>query len=230
MQIIKNEKTIQRNARVGFILSIAAFLILGAGMYISFAQPDYFYLSIIALLVGFFLSQIGIFFTNRWGRTVRPDQILDKALKGLDKQYSIYHYLTPSSHLLIGPAGIWVLLPKHQRGTITYQKSRWRQKGGGILLSYLKIFGQEGIGRPDLEIESEVDKMEIFLKKNLPDLEIPPINVALVFFHPDVNLQVDDAPTPTLPDKKLKDLIRKEAKTKPISMSDIQAIQDFLGE
>ena len=141
----------------------------------------------------------------------------------------IYHYITTSAHLLVGPAGIWVLLPKHQRGMITYQKNRWRQKGGGILLAYLKIFGQEGIGRPDLEIESETEKVEKFLTKHLPDIEIPAINAALVFFHPDVNLQVEDAPHPTLTDRKLKDLIRKAAKSKPISMHVVQTIQEFLG-
>ncbi|MGD2156703.1 MAG: hypothetical protein PVG14_04815 [Anaerolineales bacterium] len=197
-------------------------------MYITFARPDLFSLSIGALLVGFILSQIGIYFTNRWGRRPRPDEHLDQALKGLNKQYKLFHYETPASHLLVGPAGVWVLLPKNQRGTITYQKKRWRQKGGGLLLSYLKIFAQEGLGRPDLEIQSETEAVNRFLEDKLADSEVPPIRAALVFTHPDVEVEADDAPVPTLHALKLKDFIRKTAKSDPLSMEKVKTINDTL--
>ena len=115
MNIIKNEKMIRRNARIGGIVTIVSLVVLGIGMYITFARPEMFSLSILALLVGFLLSQVGIFFTNRWGRKPRPDEMLDQSLKGLDDRYSLYHYATPVSHLLIGPAGIWTLHPKTQK-------------------------------------------------------------------------------------------------------------------
>ena len=67
MKIIKNEKTINRNARIGQILSIVAMVTLGLGLYITFSNPEQITLSIMALMVGFLLSQIGIYFTNRWG-------------------------------------------------------------------------------------------------------------------------------------------------------------------
>ncbi|MBU0511973.1 MAG: hypothetical protein KKD28_13985 [Chloroflexi bacterium] len=229
MNIVKNERTIKRNSRIGQIVTIAALAILGGGMYITFTKPEMINISITALLAGFLLSQIGIYFTNRWGRKPRPDDLLDQALKGLDKNYTIYHYHTPASHVLVGPAGVWTLIPKHQRGTVTYSKNRWRQKGGGVFLAYLKIFAQEGIGRPDLELESEVDALKRYLAKKLPDLELPPIQAALVFTHPEADIQVDEAPAPTLPMKKLKDFIRKSAKGKPISSETVQAIQDVLG-
>jgi len=93
----------------------------------------------------------------------------------------------------------------------------------------LKIFAQEGIGRPDLEIESDTDKLTKFLRKNLPeDLEVPDIRAALVFSHPEAEIQAENAPAPTLPVKKLKDLIRKTAKGKPIKMETVQQIQAIL--
>ena len=228
MNIVKNDRLIQRNARISSIVTLSSLVILGIGMYITFSRPELINWSIIALLVGFLLSQFGIFMTNRWGRKPRPDEMLDSSLKGLDKRYSLYHYATSSAHVLVGPAGIWTLIPKHQRGTITYQKNRWRQKGGGVLFAYLKAFAQEGLGRPDLEMESEIDGLGKYLKKKLPDLELPDIQAALVFFHPDVDLQVDDAPAPALYAKKLKEFIRKNGKDKPLPAEISNAIQDAL--
>lgn len=225
MKIVKNEKMIQRNARIGSVVTIVSLAILGVGMYITFMRPEQFYLSVIALLVGFLLSQVGIFYTNRWSRKPRPDEMLEQALKGLDDRYGLYHYHTPASHLLVGPAGIWTLHPKTQRGSITYNKNRWRQRGGGILQGYLRIFAQEGIGRPDLEIDSDVDGLSKYLKRHLPDFDLPPIQSALVFFHPEINLQVEDAPAPTLFAKKLKDFIRKTAKENPLSSEIVEVIQ-----
>ena len=72
-------------------------------------------------------------------------------------------------HLLLGPSGIWVLLPRHQTGKIIYQKGRFKQKGGGILQGYLRMFAQEGMGRPDLELEGEIDAVKRFIKKKLPE-------------------------------------------------------------
>jgi hypothetical protein len=231
MKIIKDEKVIKRNARIGQVLSIVAMAVLGVGIYITFARQDLFNLSILALMVGFLLSQLGIHYTNSWGRRPRPDESLDKALKGLDSRYSLYHYVLPGTHVLVGPAGVWTLFPKRQGGTITYSKNRWRQKTKGVLSAYLKIFAQEGLGRPDLEIQSETEALARFLKKKFPELETPPIQAAMVFFHPDVDLQVEeDAPVQALPGAKLKDFIRKTAKEKPISLDAVSTIQDFLGE
>lgn len=229
MKVIIDEKLIKRNARIGQVLTVVSLVTLGAGMFITFQRPELIGVSVAALLVGFLLSQIGIYFTNRWGRHPRPDEQITLALKGLDKRYALYHYQTPASHLLVGPAGVWVLIPKHQRGTITYQKNRWKQSGGGFIQNYLKIFAQEGIGRPDLEIESETEGVQKYLKKALPEgTELPTIQAALVFSNPDVNLQADEAPAPTLPTKKLKDFMRNTAKEKPISADMISLIQQTI--
>jgi len=229
MNIVRNEKMVARNAKIGSAITLVSLAVLGTGMYITFKRPDLFSLSIGALLLGFILSQVGILYTNRWGRKPRPDQVLDLALKGLDKNYTLYHYHTPVAHLLVGPAGIWSLIPKHQRGTITYAKNRWRQKGGGVIQSYLKFFAQEGIGRPDLEVASDIEVLNKYFKKHMPDVELPTIQSALVFFHPDVVLEADEAPTPTLLDKKLKDFIRKAAKEKTIKPEMVTLIQETLG-
>jgi hypothetical protein len=227
MEINTNERLIHRNARIGQITSIIGLIVLAGGMFISFTRPELFTISLVALLVGFGLSQIGIYFGNRWGRHPRPDEILNTALKGLDGRYRLYHYTTPTSHLLVGPSGIWVLMPRHQGGTITYDeaKKRWRQKGGNI---YLKIFAQESLGRPDLEIGSEIHAVATFLEKHLPDDQVPEVNAALILTNEKAVVDADNAPSPTLDVRKLKDFVRKTAKGKPISLDLVKEIQALI--
>lgn len=228
MNIITNEKLISRNSRIAQITMIGGLLILAGGMYISFRMPEQFNLSLIALILGFILSQVGIYYSNRFSKRPRPYEELNKALKGLDSKYTIFHYNSPATHLLVGPAGIWVLSPRSQRGTITFSKGKWKQKGGNL---YLKIFAQEGLGRPDLEIKDEVGKVERYLQKIFDESEIPQVKAALIFTHEDVTIKVDeavDAPAETIHLKKVKDYLRKVAKTKPISMVDVKEITKVL--
>jgi hypothetical protein len=228
MQIITNEQLIKRNARIGQVTSIAGLGVLVGGMIISFTRPELFAWSLVALLVGFALSQIGIYFGNRWGRRPRPDEVLDVSLKGLDNNYTLYHYSTPTTHLLVGPAGVWVLLPKSQRGRFVYEKGRWRQKGGGILQAYLRIFAQEGLGRPDLEAPVEIASVNKWLKDQLPEEEIP-VEALVVFTNDNAEIEEsEESELAVVHAKKLKDFIRKEAKSKPISLPMVKTVQDAL--
>ena len=228
MKIISNEKLIKRNAKIAQYTGLAGLLVIIGSIYMFFTQPQQFALVWGAVLLGFILSQIGIYFTNRWGRRPRPDEHLTMALKGLDNNYTLYHYTAPTPHLMVGPAGVWVLLPRYQKGIITYQKGRWRQRGGGFMVNYMKIFGQEGLGRPDLEIAAEVESVQNFFQKKLPDLEIPPIHAALVFTDENVQITAEEAPTPTIQVKKLKEMIRKKAKSKALSVDRARLIQQAL--
>jgi hypothetical protein len=228
MKIIKNEKLINRNKQIGQWTSLAALLVLGLGMYISFTRTDLFIYSLAALLVGFTLTQIGMHMGNRYGRSPRPDETLDAGLKGLQNEFTIYHYTAPVSHLLVGPAGIWVLSPYHQRGKVTYKKNRWRMSGGGFLQGYMRIFGQEGLGRPDIEIESEVHALKKYLAGHMDEAQIPPINALLVFTSDDVEIDAADAPIPAMKVKELKEFFRKKAKEKPITADQLAAVRDAL--
>jgi hypothetical protein len=227
MKIVSNEKMIKRNNRIGTYLTFGSLAILGLGLYFSFANTQYFQLSLIALLVGFIMSQIGIYMGNRYGRKPRPDQSISAALKGLEDKYTLYHYMTPVSHLLVGPAGIWILLPYFQTGIISYdeKKKRWRQKGGNL---YLKLFGQENLGRPDLDISPPSTDMKKFLAKTLPGTTPPDIQVALVFTNEKTKVDAENAPIPTLHIDKLKDFIRRQAKKSQATLETINTIQSTL--
>lgn len=222
-----NEPVVKRNARIAQITMLAGLAVLAGGMYVSFAMPEQFYLSIGALLLGFALSQIGIYFSNRWGKRPRPYELLNEALKGLDNKYALYHFYGPAQHMLVSPAGVWVLMPYAQRGRITYEKGRWRQRGGN---PYLKLFAQEGLGRPDLEVGGEIEQVRKFLDRELPGEDIP-VLAALVFTNKRAVVEVPEeagAPAYTVTLDKLKDLVRKKSKDRGLTLEKAAQIREAL--
>ncbi len=229
MKIVTNEKLITRNKKIGQITSITSLVVLGIGLYFSFTSTSPYSVSITfgALILGFLLSQVGIFYGNRWGRSPRPDERLMASLKGLEDRYTFYNYSTAVPHLLVGPPGIWVLIPYSVRGSVTYdeKKSRWRQRGGNW---YLKFFAQEGLGRPDLDALSMINDAEKYIAKNLENFEHPPVQAALVFTNDRTSVDATNAPVPTLPASKLKDFFRKKAKEDPAPIETIRLLQAAL--
>ena len=225
MKIIKNEKLIKRNAKIGSWTSLSALVVLGLGMYFSFTRPELFAISLTALVIGFTLTQVGMYLGNKFGRSPRPDEKLDAGLKGLQNEFVMYHYTTPASHLLVGPAGIWVIKPYHQRGQVTFKKNRWRMSGGGFLQKYMRVFGQEGLGRPDIEVEGDVSLLRKYLLKQMDESEIPEINTLMVFTDESVELDAEGAPIPALKLKQVKDFMRQKAKEKKLSAETINKLK-----
>jgi len=228
MIIHTNEPLIKRNRKIAQISTLSGLMILVAGLIVSFRMPEQVLISLTALIVGFLISQVGIYYTNRWGRSPKPHELLNQALKGMDNKYHLSHYLSPTSHLLIGPSGIWVLMPRSQNGKIFYRNGRWHQKGGNI---FLKVFGAEGLGRPDLEIPYEIERIQKHLSKILPEESLPPIQAAIIFTHPKVVLNLDENEPPVYPTlhiNKLKEWIRKTAKSKLLPQNKIEEYQDLL--
>ena len=230
MKIIKNEKLIKRNSTIGNYLSLGALVVLGIGMYISIKRTDLFPYALVALMAGFFMTQIGIYMGTRYGRSPRPDEKLDAGLKGLQNEFSMYHYTTPASHLMVGPAGVWLLFPYHQRGQVTFRKKRWQMSGGGFLQGYMRIFGQEGIGRPDIDIDNETRALKKYLSKQMDENEIPEINAMLVFTSDEVEIEAADTPVPAMKVKQIKDFFRQKAKEKPIGQTQLAAVKAALPE
>jgi hypothetical protein len=228
MKTIKNETLIKRNAKIGSWTSLAALVVLGLGMYISFTRPELFVYSLGALLLGFILTQVGMYFGNKFGRSPRPDERLDAGLKGLSNEHSLYHYTAPASHVLVGPAGVWVIKPYHQRGQVTFSRNRWRLSGGGFLQSYMRIFGQEGLGRPDVEMESDIKSVRSYLLKHMEADDLPEINPLMVFLNEQVELDAAEAPIPAIKLKQLKDFFRQRAKGKALSPDRIAQVNSAL--
>ncbi len=231
MKIVTNEKLIKRNSQIAKITFYASLAIFAAGLIASFQRPDDPSLltwTMAALILGFTFSQVSIYFQNRFGKKPRPDEHISDSLKGLDAKFTLYHYRSPLSHLLVGPSGVWGFLPYAQNGTIRFDKDRWKQKGGSVLM---RLFGGESLGRPDMEAKAAEKEISNMLIRTFPDQnEFPPIRVALVFTNPAVKIEAEDAPIPTLPAKKLKDIVRKFIKTEAVPDETLAKINQYLEE
>jgi hypothetical protein len=235
MKIIKNEKLIKRNTKIGQYTNLAGIVLLAASMYLGFTSLNKVpsqgetYLLFGAVILAVILTQVSMYFGTRWGR--RPDEAIDKALKGLPGDYTLYHDSSPVPHLIVGPAGVWLILPYHMRGNVTYRKNRWRVGGGGFAQSYLRLFGQESVGRPDLEVGSQAASLEKLLRKKFDAGEqMPPISAALVFLDEQVEVNAEGAPLPTMQVKKLRDVLRKAAKEQPFPATDLERVKAALAK
>lgn len=230
MKIIKNDKLIQRNGKIGQWVSLAALVVLGLGMYISFSKPDLFIYSVFCLVIGFIMTQIGMYMGNRWGRSPRPDEKFDAGLKGLHSDFNLYHYTSPVSHLLVGPSGMWVLLPYHQKGKVQFVKNRWKMSGGGFMQAYMRIFGQESIGRPEIDAENEAQVLKKFLVKKMDEASVPEIKPILVFTSDEVEVEAGDSPVPAMKLKQLKEFLRQGAKNRVLTMQEIKKITELFDQ
>ena len=68
----------------------------------------------------------------------------------------------------------------------------------------MKIFGQEGLGRPDQEIAATQRELLKFLSKNFEGLKLPEPQPVLVFLNDKAEIQASNAPVPTLQPESLK--------------------------
>lgn len=243
MKIIINTKKIERNRKIGSYSLMAGMVVLFGGLFISISQiasgfqdptnppanaePMLNYATL-AMFVGLLLTEISMYFNNRWGRKPTIEEKVSLGLKGLDDRYTLYHHRSPVPSLLVGPAGIWVLLTLYQRGTVTYERGRYMQAGVNW---FTKIFYQEGIGRPELLVQNQIDNMRKFIKENLAEVNaLPDVRAALVFTAATVSVQVndDEAPIPAMHVEKLKDFIRRKTKEQQASPAVLKPLFEAL--
>ncbi|HAE85866.1 MAG TPA: hypothetical protein DCG78_05080 [Anaerolineaceae bacterium] len=233
MNIIRNDKFIKRNKTIGQICTYGSLIILIIGLVLAFGGDISRILwSYAALIVGFILSQIGMYFTNRFGRNPRFDEIFATALEKLRREYTFYVYTSPIPMLLVGPCHIWVPIPLTARGKISYINGKWKQQGGNFLM---KVFGQEGIGKPDREALADEAVIRSFLaSKGIPEEEQPPINHVLVVLMKNTQIgDVSEAPIPLVDLPELKRYIRRidrESCEKPLSEEQLEQINAALSE
>jgi len=196
MQRVANERMIKRRAQAGKFLTYTGVATLVGGLILSFTRreptaADQTMVSILAIL-GMLCWQAGFALTNRWGNSPRRDEVLDKALKGLSKEYTIVHYMLGAKHVLFGPSGIFVLVPQLQ-----IRKGR-------------RGLRRKKLGRIEGDVEIERRALQKKLARVMPENQIPTIRGILVFIHPEVKVSAgQDTPESAVYAKKLKAMIRK---------------------
>jgi hypothetical protein len=228
MKIVSNPKKINLYYKIGMYTSLGSLAFLVGAVILTLSginRPDLTFYSFIAMIAGLILSQVGVYFANRWGKSPRVDERISQGLKGLDDRYTLYHYTTPVPHLLTGPVGIWVITPEYQSGTITFEQNRYRQQGVGF---FGRVVGQEGLGRPEMEANGHKEDFEKFLKKSLPETSQPIVRSMILFTNPKASVQVQDTPIPTMHVEKLKDFVRRKAKEEPANLETVRQVQAVL--
>ncbi len=179
MVVIRNEKRIRRLRLISQVTSFLGFGALLAGLALLFISdnPQVFVMQLGALLVGWLLSQIGIYLAHQYVRKPRPDEVLDEAVKKVARDGRFYHFILPAPHVLLLPDGIIVFVAKYQTGKIRADGDNWKQSGLGLR----RFFGQENLGNPTKEAVSSVAAVASFINKQAPEVEEVPIAAMIVF-------------------------------------------------
>ena len=212
MQLVINEKLLKKNKLIAQIATFSSLAILAIGLVFAFSKDmTKMLLSYLALVLGFILSQIGIFFTNRYARKPRYDEMFADVLQKLNNEYTFYVFQRPVPMFIIGPCNIWIPLPITAGGKIFYSKGKWRQQGGNFMM---KLFAQEGIGRPEVDAITGVREITRLLEaKGISNEEIPEIKTVLVTLAESVEIgDIESAPTPIIELKKLRRFIKHHDK------------------
>ncbi len=214
MRIIRNERHIRTRSFIGRYATLAGLLVLLASLVISFVKPEWILLMLACVTLGIILSMVGGYFADRYAGPLAHHDALVGVLKGLDDHHALVQYVLPASHVLVEPGGCTAVVVKAQEGQVTCQdEGRWKHRQRGKL--FRQFAGQEALGAPDTEGKAQARKLEHWLARHLPDVEVP-VRAAIVFVNPEVTLDADRSPVPAFYGKKVKAWLRGPGKLKPL--------------
>ncbi len=209
MKLVRNEKHIKQNKLIGKILTFASLGVLGLGLYFAFQKEGTMILySYICLIVGFLLTQIGLNFVNRYGRSPRYDEIFGTAFEKLRHEYTYYVYSSPLPMLLMGPCRIWLPIPVNATGELSFQDGKWVHKTRNRIQ---KMMGQDSVGKPEKEVAEAAAALSKYLtEKGIPVDMHPELKPILVVYLKETQLgDVSKAPYPVVEMEDLKRYIRR---------------------
>jgi hypothetical protein len=228
MIVLRDEQRIARLRRISQYLNLASMAALVAGLVMIFFtnNANIFLYQLIALVVGWGLSQIGLYLAHRYLRDPRPDQVLDKAVrKAARKDGRLYHYLLPAPHVLLLPSGILLFVTKFQAGRISVDGDKWRHSGVGMR----RFFAQEGLGNPSREAESQVRAMADYIRNHVPDVEVEdiPIEPVIVFTASNItDLDTKNSRIPAMHQSKLNGFVRQlRDRLEPLPQADYEQVR-----
>jgi len=222
MRIIQNERRIRVSRNIGRILPWIGLAVLAVGWVLSLRGPEALPALLASLPIGVVISMIGGFFADRFVGPLAHHEALQKALKGLDQNYALVHYLLPAPHVLISPGGCTVLVVKSHAGEVTFDGKRWKHRDRGKF--FRQLAGQEGLGNPAAEAERQTKQLQKWISEQLPGVDIP-IQTAILFVHPRVRLDTNDSPVPTFyGSKKIRAWLRGPGKQTRLKSEDYRAL------
>ena len=232
MKLVRNEKHINKNKLIGKILTFASLGVLGLGLYFAFQREGgaYIFYSYACLIVGFLLTQFGINFVNRYGRSPRYDEIFGTVFEKLRHEYTYYVYSSPLPMLLMGPCRIWMPIPINATGELSYVDGKWIHKTRNRIQ---KMMGQDSIGKPEREIaEASASLSKHLIEKGIPVEMHPELKPIMVVYLKETQLgEIANPPYPVVELEDLKRYIRRmdrEECSDPINPELAAKLQDAL--
>jgi hypothetical protein len=210
MQSFVNEPFLAKRAKYAKWGSYIGFGALFLGLLTTTQNPI---LAYVFLLVGLLGASLGSYFASRYVREPRADQRLEQGLSGLDKRHVLYNYYLASNHIIASHRGLTVIEPRPQEGQIAYENGRWRHRAGFRKL--LQIFGEPALGKPDQDLQREIDWVKKWIDEVMPEDDIP-VNGAVVFTSPRVELQAKGSEIPIVTVDDLARHMKEGLKGEPI--------------
>ncbi len=215
MRIITNDAHIKTRTFLGERAPFVGLVLLGLATALIFLRPEWLWISMVFVWVGFIVSLTGSYLGERYVGPLAHHKKVPEALKGLDNRYTLLMYQTPLPFVLVDPGGVTVITVKSQGGVISYSDGKWRHRERMGLLR--RLAGQESLGRPHRLIQAEIEEMRQHLTRLLPeDVEIP-VRGVLLLINPNVQVEADEPPVPVLRLSQLKRWLRKEGRWPKLS-------------
>ena len=163
MRLVADEKYISRRDFVGRYAGLASLLIVIGSFFVfslqSVSSITMFIVLSVVLLVSMIMSFIAGFYSERFTGPFAHHSNVRDALKGLDGRFTLFQYVLPASHVLLGPDGLTVIVVRSHSGEITYD-GKWSHQQRGRVLR--ELAGQERFGQPDFVLRSEDNSCLLF--------------------------------------------------------------------
>lgn len=262
MKVYRNTKEMTKKETIGRRFSLTGLLILMVGMLasfipswyppgtpapnavVAFLQQYWALASFIALPAGFLAASVGSYFINRFARrrwpgsktTARPDELLERSMKGFDDKYAYFVHSLPAMYVVAGPCGILLFALRSDRTQVTVQGDRWREKFS--VGRFFTVFAREGLGNPPRDLADQAVKIKELLESangksdeaGAATLANVPIDGAAVFLNDATQLEVDGPNVPVLRPDQVKEFVRRKARDVKLSNQTIRVLHEFLRE
>ncbi|MCB0024226.1 MAG: hypothetical protein M9936_15220 [Caldilinea sp.] len=205
----------------------------------GFLQQYWSWVSFAALFIGFICASIGSYFINRYARRrwpgsrfyERPDEVLERSMKGLDDKYSYFAMSLPVGYALAGANGITIFAVRSDKGRVTVSGDKWREPFSfGRLFT---IFAREGVGNPAQDLEEQKVKLRALLAESAQSgdaalLQSVPIDGVAVFLNQEIQLELSNPSVPALRADQVKDYLRARAREVKLPNATIRTLNEAL--
>ena len=227
MRVETNVRLVRRNRRLANYLFFFSMAVLIGGFVIANTQlvnpnaaQDDTSLALALLLpwvvlpVGLISTLVSVRMTNLWVRRPRPEQVIQEALKGVNKRSILYNYFHfPARHVLVTPHGVYAMVTRYQEGRFVVEGNRWRAPGGAFR-AIARLFRRDDIGNPTEEAQRAAAHVKQMIGATASDITVQPL---IIFVDPRAQVEVVNPTVPVLyadsqREPNLRDYLRDQAR------------------